>query len=470
MDYFQAVSHFKGSLHYWLLLFFIWLSGFYDALALETPVDQTHISSLSSLAKVPSNGFFDPIEISPAVLPHNPFPDEPLPPMYPSFPTTYDPVLTGRCPVNFSAVSTLLDKTASDCSQPLAALVGNVICCPQLSSLVHIFQGFYSFNSDKLVLQNTSANDCFQDIISILSSRGANSTIPTLCSIKSSNLTGGSCPVKDVATFEKTVNTSKLLEACSSVDPLKECCRPVCQPAIMEAALEITGNQLTMNENKNFVGEFNHIDSLNDCKGVVYAYLSRKLSIDVANTAFRILSACKVNKVCPLDFKQPTEVIKECRNVAAPSPSCCSSLNSYIAGIQKQMLITNKQAIICATVFGSMLRKGGVMTNIYELCDVDLKDFSIQAYGMQGCLLRSLPTDIIFDNTTGLSFTCDLSDNIAAPWPSSSSVSSVSLCAPEMSLPALPTSETFKNHGWRSGGVEFVVPIFSFFVFSTFLY
>lgn len=42
------------------------------------------------------------------------------------------------------------------------------------------------------------------------------------------------------------------------------------------------------------------------------------------------------------------------------------------------MLITNKQAIVCATMFGSVLRKGGVMTNVYELCDVDLKDFSIQ--------------------------------------------------------------------------------------------
>lgn len=47
-----------------------------------------------------------------------------------------------------------------------------------------------------------------------------------------------------------------------------------------------------------------------------------------------------------------------------------------------------------------------------------------------GCLLRSLPADMIFDNATGFSFTCDLSDNIAAPWPSSSSISSVSLCAP----------------------------------------
>ena len=79
-----------------------------------------------------------------------------------------------------------------------------------------------------------------------------------------------------------------------------------------------------------------------------------------------------------MSFKEPAEVISSCQNVAAPSPSCCSSLNAYIAGIQKQMLITNKQAIICATLFGSMLRGGGVMTNIYELCDVDLKDFSIQ--------------------------------------------------------------------------------------------
>lgn len=47
-----------------------------------------------------------------------------------------------------------------------------------------------------------------------------------------------------------------------------------------------------------------------------------------------------------------------------------------------------------------------------------------------GCLLRSLPADVIFDNATGFSFTCDLSDNIAAPWPSSSSLSTLSLCAP----------------------------------------
>uniref|UniRef100_A0A5B7B721 Uncharacterized protein n=1 Tax=Davidia involucrata TaxID=16924 RepID=A0A5B7B721_DAVIN len=470
MDCAKTITHLKGSLCHRFLLFTIWLSSFQDVVGLQMLPESSHISSTSELASPPSSELFEPIEISPAVIPHYPFPGEPLPPMYPSFPTTYNPVLTGRCPVNFSAISSIVEKTASDCTQPLAALVGNVICCPQFSSLLHIFQGYYSINSDKLVLQSAAANDCFTDIISILASRGANSSIPTICSVKSSNLTGGSCPVKDVTTFEKTVNTSKLLEACSTVDPLKECCRPICQPAIMEAALQISATQSMISDNKNIAGGPNRIDALTDCKGLVYSWLSRKLPLDAANTAFRILSACKVNKVCPLEFKQPSEVIKACRNVAAPSPSCCSSLNSYIAGIQKQMLITNKQAIICATVFGSMLQKGGVMTNIYELCDVDLKDFSLQAYGQQGCLLRSLPADMVYDNSTGFSFTCDLSDNIAAPWPSSSSISSLSLCAPEMSLPALPTSETLGNHGCRGGGLEFLVPIFSFFVFSTLLY
>lgn len=214
--------------------------------------------------------------------------------MYPTYPNTYDPVLTGRCPVNFSAISSIMERTASDCNQPLAAVVGNVICCPQFSSLLHIFQGFY--NSDNLVLQSAVADDCFKDIVSILASRGANSSLPTICSTKSSNLTGGSCPVKDVTTFEKTVNTSKLLEACSTVDPLKECCRPTCQPVIMEAALKISGAQSSMNDNKKKAGLSNHVDVINDCKGVVFTWISRKLPHDSANKAFRRLSACKVNK------------------------------------------------------------------------------------------------------------------------------------------------------------------------------
>ncbi|XP_018485351.1 uncharacterized GPI-anchored protein At1g61900 [Raphanus sativus] len=445
---------FSGCLVHPFLLFIIWLSSFQDvaAASAQSKVHEkqhTSKSTTAELANPPGIGVSGPIQVSPSVIPKYTSPPLPwTPPMYPTFPDTYQPKLTGKCTADFQTLSTVIDTAASDCSQPFAALVGNVICCPQFVSLLHIFQGQHDVKSDKLVLPDAVAADCFSDIVSILVSKRANMTIPALCSVTSSNLTGGSCPVQDVAAFEKAVNSSKLLDACRTVDPLKECCRLVCQGAIMEASLIISGHQTTVGEGSN-----NNVNALNDCKNVVFSYIARKLPADKANTAFRILSSCKVNKACPLEIKEPTEVIKACRNVAAPSPSCCSSLNAYISGIRNQMLITNKQAIVCATVMGSMLRKGGVMTNIYELCDVDLKDFSVQAYGMQqGCLLRSYPADLIFDNTTGYSFTCDLTDNIAAPWPSSSSMSSLSLCAPEMSLPALPTSQTLRNHGFRGGG------------------
>ncbi|CAF1864756.1 uncharacterized GPI-anchored protein At1g61900 isoform X2 [Brassica napus] len=444
---------FSGFLVHRFLLFIIWLSSFQDVAAAHYKTNEhTSKSTTAELANPPGIGVSGPIQVSPSVIPKYTSPPLPwTPPMYPTFPDTYEPKLTGKCTADFQAISSIINTAASDCSQPFAALVGNVICCPQFVSLLHIFQGQHDVKSEKLVLPDAVAADCFSDIVSILVSKRANMTIPELCSVTSSKLTGGSCPVQDVATFEKAVNSSKLLDACRTVDPLKECCRPVCQGAIMEASLIISGHQT--NGDKIPLGGSNSVNALNDCKNVVFSYIARKLEADEANTAFRILSSCKVNKACPLEFKEPTEVSKACRNVAAPSPSCCSSLNAYISGIRNQMLITNKQAIVCATVIGSMLRKGGVMTNIYELCDVDLKDFSVQAYGMQqGCLLRSYPADLIFDNTTGYSFTCDLTDNIAAPWPSSSSMSSLSLCAPEMSLPALPTSQTLRNHGFRGGG------------------
>ncbi|KAJ0702749.1 putative uncharacterized GPI-anchored protein-lke [Helianthus annuus] len=435
MDSVKATTLLEGSLCFHIFLFTILLSISLNVIAEKLPPTSQSVS-------LPSSGIFQPIEISPSVLPNYPYLGKVLPPMYPYFPKTYKPVLTGRCPFNFSSISNIMEKTASDCSVLLASFVGNVICCPQFASSLHIFQGHFSKNSDSLVLQNaTTADDCFSDIVEVLASKGANSSIPNMCSYKSLNLTGGSCPVKDISAFEKTVNTSKLLDACSVIDPLKECCRSVCQPAIMEAAFQISSAQTIVDKSMN-TGLSNHVDVLNDCKGVVYSWLSRKLPSDAADTSFRILSACKVNKVCPLEMKEPVEVIKACKNVSAQSASCCSSLNSYIAGVQRQMLITNKQAIMCASLLGSKLRKGGVLTDVYELCDVDLKDFSLQAYGDEGCLLRSLPADVGYDNSSGFSFTCDLSDNIAAPWPSSSSMASFSLCAPEMSLPALPTSDT----------------------------
>ncbi|XP_026660049.1 uncharacterized GPI-anchored protein At1g61900-like isoform X3 [Phoenix dactylifera] len=366
MEHLKVSTFFQGPSYHRFLIFTIWICGLHDVVPQKTTLQPKSHVPVKFMLSDPPIGLFDPIEISPAVLPPNPYPVEPPSPMYPSFPDTYQPVLTGRCPMNFSSISNILDRTASDCAEPLAALIGNAICCPQVNSLMHIFLGAYNNVSNALVLHPAAADDCFSDITSILASRGANSTIPTLCSVKSSNLTGGSCPVIDAKSFEKEVNTSKLLDACSTIDPLKECCRPSCQPAIMEAALHISSGGASVVDSSNISGAVVGVDVVNDCKTVVYAWLSRKLLPEAANSAFRMLSSCKVNK----------------------------------------------------------------------------------AYGQQGCLLRSLPTDIIFDNATGFSFTCDLSDNIAAPWPSSSSLQSLSLCAPEMSLPALPipASGSFGTH------------------------
>ncbi|KAJ6734192.1 hypothetical protein OIU79_001448 [Salix purpurea] len=51
----------------------------------------------------------------------------------------------------------------------------------------------------------------------------------------------------------------------------------------MEAALEISGTQLTINDYKDSVTVPNHNDPLSDCKGVVFSYISRKLSADAAS-------------------------------------------------------------------------------------------------------------------------------------------------------------------------------------------
>jgi hypothetical protein len=215
--------------------------------------------------------------------------------MYPNY-TSYDPVLTGKCHVNFSALSYIIDKTASDCSIPLAPLVADVICCPQVNSLMNIFQAAYGSGNDTLVLNQASANACFSDIMSILASKGANTNIPELCTLRPSNLTDASCPVKDISSFEKIVNTSKLIDACSSVDPLKECCRPVCQPAIAEAAIHISSGGANMFGSSSLPGSVAGIDIVSECKGVVHSWLSMKLSSEEANSAFRVLSGCKVNK------------------------------------------------------------------------------------------------------------------------------------------------------------------------------
>jgi hypothetical protein len=286
-----TLNCFVGTAYHWVVLFAVWLCTSQHVLSQKATLEPKDKFLLSD----PPIGLFDPIDISPSVVPRNPDPVEPLSPMYPNY-TSYEPVLTGKCHVNFSALSYIMEKTASDCSIPLAPLVADVICCPQVNSLMHIFQAAYGSGNKTLVLNQASANACFSDVMSILASKGANTNIPELCTLRPSNLTDASCPVNDISSFEKIVNVSKLLGACSSVDPLKECCRPVCQPAIAEAAIHLSSGEASMFGSSGIPGNATGINVVSDCKGVVQSWLSMKLSSEEANSAFRVLSGCKVNK------------------------------------------------------------------------------------------------------------------------------------------------------------------------------
>ncbi|KAK6269004.1 hypothetical protein QUC31_013164 [Theobroma cacao] len=58
---------------------------------------------------------------------------------------------------------------------------------------------------------------------------------------------------------------------------------------------------------------------------------------------------------------------------------------------------------------------------------------------VSGCLLPSLPSDATFDKFSGISFICDLNDNIPAPWPTLSLLPASS-CKKSVRIPALPAA------------------------------
>ena len=86
------------------------------------------------------------------------------------------------------------------------------------------------------------------------------------------------------------------------------------------------------------------------------------------------------------------------------------TLDNYISGVQQQSLITNLQGLNCAASLGMMLQRRNITKNVYNLGHANLKDFSLQDAGF---LLQSFPSDVTDDTSSGISFTCDLNDNIA---------------------------------------------------------
>ncbi|KAK9267954.1 hypothetical protein L1049_010391 [Liquidambar formosana] len=357
-------------------------------------------------------------EISPSGAPQ-PF----LPLLAPSplapFTNNSIPKLSGLCTLNFSAAEGMMGMTSIDCWSMFATVLANVICCPQLESTLVILIGQSSRDTNVLALNKTLADHCLSDVDQILVGQGANNSLQQICSIRPSNLTEGSCPVIDVNEFEATVDSSKLLAACEKIDPVKECCGQICQNAISEAAgkLALRAFDLLSTDGPHISPE--HSSRVDDCKTIVLRWLASKLDPSHAKKVLRGLSNCNINKVCPLVLPDVRHVAKGCGNEISNQTACCSAMESYVSHLQKQSLITNLQALDCAASLGMKLQKANITKNVYKLCHISLKDFSLQVGSQEsGCLLPSLPSDATFDQSSGISFLCDLNDNIPAPWPS----------------------------------------------------
>ncbi|EPS59099.1 hypothetical protein M569_15711, partial [Genlisea aurea] len=326
------------------------------------------------------------------------------------------PKLSGQCVLNFTALSDMMMVTSIDCMAAFAPLLANVVCCPQVEATLVALIGQSSKSTNQLSLNRTHADLCFSDFEQILVGQGANDSLSTICSIRSSYLTAGSCPVTDVSEFESTADSATLLAACGKIDSVNECCEQVCQGAILDAAQKLAGKL-----HNNNASSSRRASVVGDCKRIVLRWLGNKLTATHAKDVLRGLSNCRINKVCPLNFPSIHHVVEGCGLSGSETgnvTACCGSIESYISHLQRQSFVTNLQALNCAASLGVKLRRANITENVYNQCHVSLKDFSLQVGAQEsGCLLPSLPSDVVFDASTGVSFLCDLNDNIPAPWP-----------------------------------------------------
>ncbi|TQD93357.1 hypothetical protein C1H46_021026 [Malus baccata] len=229
--------------------------------------------------------------------------------------------------------------------------------CPQLEATLTILVGQSSKETNVLALNGTTAKHCLLDIEHILVGQGANDSLVQICLVHSSNLTDASCPVFDVNEFEDTVDTSKLLAACEKIDPVKECCAPTCENAILEAAARIASKAsdlLSTDGAHDLLPD--RLSKVYDCKNIVLRWLA----------------------TCPLVFPDMKHVAMGCGNEISNRTACGTAMESYVAHLQKQSLITNFQTLDCAASLGMKLRKSNIIEDVYSLCHTSLKDFSLQ--------------------------------------------------------------------------------------------
>ncbi|KAG6657804.1 hypothetical protein CIPAW_04G116400 [Carya illinoinensis] len=298
-------------------------------------------------------------------------------------------ILSGLCTLNFIAAESAMSISAIECCVEYS----NVVCCPQLNATLVIIIRQSSKYSGSLALNRPHASHCLSDVEKIPESKGGNEDLQNICSFHPENLTEASCPLTDVDEFEHTVDSSRLLDAC-------------CQNAVLDVATIIAQNSIS-----NMDGVPG--GRIDDCKNLS-------------------------SGVCPLVFPKMTNVWKECGNVISNQTACCKAMESYVYQLQRQSFLTNLQALNCAVSLGMMLQKANVSHNVYSLCHINLKDFSLQE---SGCLLPTLPSDATYDRTSGIGFVCDLNDNIEAPCPSKSNVPT-STCNTNMFLDLMEIAAT----------------------------
>ncbi|XP_057429906.1 uncharacterized GPI-anchored protein At1g61900 isoform X2 [Lotus japonicus] len=385
------------------------------------------------------------------------------------FTNTSIPKLSGLCTLNFTTAESLLSVTAVDCWEGFAPFLANVICCPQLEATLTILIGQSSKFTDALALNSTVAKHCLSDVEQILMGQGGTGDLKHVCSVHPLNLTEAACPVKNVNDFNDIVDTSKLLTACEKIDPVKECCYQICQNAILEAATAIAskGSDILEMDASHVLPE--HSIRVNDCRNIVLRWVASKLDPSHAKKVLRGLSNCNVNKVCPLVLPDTKQVAKGCGHGISNKTACCNAMESYVSHLQKQSFITNLQALDCAETLAMKLKKSNITEDVYSLCHVSLKDFSLQVGNQEaGCLLPSLPSDATFDMNSGISFLCDLNDNIPATWPSTSQLAASS-CNKSVNIPALPAAASSQTCCLYNHGVLFFVLVTLLFLLMTLL-
>lgn len=84
------------------------------------------------------------------------------------------------------------------------------------------------------------------------------------------------------------------------------------------------------------------------------------------------------NSVCPLTFPSTNHVVKSCGNGMNDHRACCNAVENFVSHLQNQSFVTNLQALNCAATLGLKLQKANITKNIYNLCHISLKDFSVQ--------------------------------------------------------------------------------------------